>query len=109
MPTQHGSIWAQNLGYRIVNSGIDYVTINFPQPRTITADTAIALLVPDIVGINRAAAFWSECGIFQTSADSQSFDPPLPRIQRSNITWITFRAAVSRCRLRYRWTIYFWN
>lgn len=109
MPTQHGSIWAQNIGYRIVSSGIDYVTINFAAPRTITADTAIALLVPRSVGLSRAAAFWSECGIYQTSADSQAFDPPIPRIQRSGVTWIRFRGAVYDCRIRYRWSIYFWN
>jgi len=109
VPTQNGTIWAQNIGYRIVNSGIDYVTIHFAQPRTITADTALTLLVPDSVGFGRARAFWSECGIYQTSSDPVAIDPPLPRVQRTNITWIRFRGAVSQCRLRYRWSILFWS
>jgi len=67
MSTQHGSIWAHHVDWRWVESGSGsyayFVTIHFAQPRTITADTALTLVSPHIIGAGRAAAFWSECGI----------------------------------------------
>lgn len=110
MPTQTGSIWAQNIGYRIVDSGISTITLRLAN-NNITAETAIALLVPDIVGGNRARAFWVECGISRIVSNgvSEAFDPPLPRIKRSNVTEIRLRGAVVHCRMRYRWVINFWQ
>jgi hypothetical protein len=112
MATQTGSVWAQNIGYRIINSGIDEVTITFAAPRTITADTAIALLTSQCVGSNRARCFWAECGIrrlVRNGVTQGPWDPPVPRIQRTNVTEITFRAATHSCRIRYRWVIHFWQ
>ena len=38
---------------------------------------------------------------------SEDFDPPLPRIKRSNVTEIRFRGAVYDGHMRYRWVINF--
>lgn len=104
MPTMTGSIWAQNIGYRIVNGTyIDTVDLSFNN-RDITGDAAIALFTHGKDNI------WAECGFSRVVSNGQveEFDPPLPRIQRSNVTSIRFRTATYKCSVRSRWVINVW-
>jgi len=55
---------------------------------------------------------WMECGFSRVISNGQleEFDPPLPRIQRTGVTSITFRTAVSAdCMVRARWVINVWE
>jgi len=68
-----GSIWAQNIGYRIVNGTfIDTVDLSFNN-RDITGDAAIALFTHGKDNI------WAECGFSRVVSNGQveEFDPPL--------------------------------
>lgn len=107
MPTMNGSIYAQDVGYRIVEGDfIDSVTMNFSENRHITGDAAIALLT------HPKKAIWVECGFSRVISNGhlEEFDPPLPRILRTNVTSLTFRTAVSSdCKVRSRWVINFWQ
>lgn len=104
MPTMIGSIWAQDIGYRKVKNKIDTVTINVNN-RDITADAALTLLSH---GKN---SIWVECGFSKVTSNgiTEEFDPPLPRILRTGVTSITFRAAAIDCQIRARWAINFWE
>jgi len=103
MPWKTGSIWAQYVGYRINNGGIDTVTLNLAT-LDITADAAIALITHGKKNI------WAECGFSRvvSNGNVETFDPPLPRIERSNVTSITFRTAASNCNIRARWSMMVW-
>jgi hypothetical protein len=104
MPTMAGSIWAQNIGYRICNGNIiDTVDLSFNN-RNITGDAAIILLTHGKKDI------WVECGFSRVVSNGQveEFDPPLPRIKRSNVTSIRFRTATYNCSARSRWVINVW-
>lgn len=105
MPTMTGSIWAQNIGYRIVQgTGIDTVTLGFNN-RDITADAAFTLLT------HGGKSIWAECGFSRVISHGQleEFDPPLPRIMRSGVTSLTFRTATHGCSVRSRWVINVWE
>jgi hypothetical protein len=88
MPTQTGTIWAQFVGYAYVYNAIHTYTLH-PNNRDITAEAAIAL------NSTTANDHWAETGISQIVSNgvNETFDPPLPRIKRSNVTEITFRTA----------------
>lgn len=106
MPTMTGSIWAQNIGFRIVTGPLsDNVTLGFNN-RDITADAALSLLT------HTTSNIWVECGFSRVISNGQleEFDPPLPRLQRNNVTSITFRtSASSNCMVRSRWVINVWE
>lgn len=105
MPTMTGSIWAQNIGYRIVQGTIiDTVTLGFNN-RDITADAALTLLT------HTDDAIWAECGFSRVISNGQleEFDPPLPRILRFNVTSLTFRTATFECGVRSRWVVNVWE
>ena len=106
MSTMTGTIWAQNCGFRIVNGPFsDSVTLGFNN-RDITADAALCLLT------HSTANIWVECGFSRVISNGQleEFDPPLPRLQRSGVTSITFRtSASSNCSVRSRWVINVWQ
>ena len=105
MPTQTGTIWAQWVGYTIADDSIQTYTVE-PNHRDITAEAAIAMMSTG------NGAHYSETGISQIVANgiNEEFDPPLPRIQRSDVTQITFRtAAAGNCIIRGRHVIYYWE
>jgi hypothetical protein len=105
MPTQYGTIWAQWVGYANVLNSVYTYTLH-PNHRDITAEAAIAL---DSTTSND---HWSETGISQIVANgvNETFDPPLPRIQRTNVTQITFRtASTSNTRVYGRHVIHYWT
>jgi hypothetical protein len=106
MPTQTGTIWAQWVGYStVVQNAVHTYTI-FPSNRTITAEAAIAL------HSSVTERFWAETGISEIIANDERevFDPPLPRIQRTNVTSITFRTASTEdTRVYGRHVIYYWT
>ncbi len=105
MPTMFGWIWAQNIGFRHNNNaGIDTVNLGFNN-RDITADSAIALIS------HGRDSIWAECGFSRVVSNgvAENFDPPVPRIKRSNVTSITFRNAASNCQIRSRWVINVWT
>lgn len=105
MPTQHGNIWAQWVGYQYANDGIETYSIH-PNNRKITAEAAISLYT--ITKKNH----WTETGISQIVSNgvNETFDPPLPRIKRDNVTQITFRTASTKhARTFCRHIIYYWN
>ena len=104
MPTQTGTIWAQWVGYSFVQNSVHTYTL-FPLNRDITAEAALALLsTPD-------DPHFAETGISQIVSNgvSESFDPPLPRIQRSNVTQITFRTATIDCTVHGRHVVHYWQ
>lgn len=88
MPTQLGTIWVQWVGYSYVTDSVQTYTIH-PANRNITAETAIA-----IYNTTRND-HRGETGITEIVSNGihEAFHPPLPRIQRSNVTSITFRTA----------------
>ena len=105
MPTQTGTIWAQWVGYTFAFNTIATYSL-FPNNRDITAEGAIAL------NDTTANDHWSETGISQIVSNgvNETFDPPLPRIQRSNVTQITFRtASTSNTAVYGRHVIYYWT
>ncbi|WP_157637969.1 hypothetical protein [Flexithrix dorotheae] len=105
MPTMTGSIWAQNIGFRIVSGEkIDTVTLNFNN-RDITAEAALTLLS------HGKKSIWVECGFSSVTSNGQTeeFDPPLPRLLRTGVTSITFRTATYNCQVRSRWAINVWE
>ena len=105
MATQFGNIWAQWVGDHRVRNTIATHTVH-PNNRTITAEAAIALLE------TTKNDHWSETGISQIVSNgvNETFNPPVPRINRSNVTEITFRtASSSRTRIWARYIIHYWN
>ena len=105
MPTQTGTIWAQWVGYSTVLNSIHTYTLH-PNNRDITAEAAIAL------NATTANDHWSETGISQIVSNgiNETFDPPLPRIKRDNVTMITFRtASTSHTKVYGRHVIHYWN
>ena len=105
MSTMHGSIWAQNIGWRFNNNaGVDTVDFNFNN-RDITAEAAISLITHGKKNI------WAECGFSRVVSNGvvENFDPPVPKLQRSNVTSLRFRDAASNCNIRVRWSILFWT
>jgi len=105
MPTQFGTIWAQWVGYSEVKNTVHSYTIT-PSNREITAEAAISL---DHTTRND---HWSETGISRIVSDrgTENFNPPLPRIQRSGVTSITFRTASSSRTLVYgRHVVHYWE
>lgn len=104
MPTQTGTIWAQFVGYSHVLNAVHTYSI-FPNNRDITAEAAIALHATTV------STHWSETGISQIVSNGvlETFDPPLPRIKRSNVTQITFRtAATGSNRVYGRHIVHYW-
>jgi hypothetical protein len=104
MPTQTGTIWAQWVGFSIALNGIHTYSL-FPNNRNITAEAAIAL------HSTNQKSHWSETGISQIVSNgvNETFDPPLPRIKRSNVTQITFRTASSKgTRVHGRHIVHYW-
>jgi hypothetical protein len=105
MPTQTGTIWAQWVGYSNVLNSVHTYTL-YPNNRDITAEAAIALHTTS------ASTHWSETGISQIVSNgiNETFDPPLPRIKRSNVTQITFRTlSTSNTRIYGRHLIFYWT
>ncbi len=105
MPTQTGTIWAQWVGYSNVLNSIHTYTLH-PNNRDITAEAAIALHT------TTKSTHWSETGISQIVSNgiNETFDPPLPRIKRSNVTQITFRTlSSSNTRIYGRHLIFYWT
>lgn len=105
MPTQLGTIWAQWVGYGAALNDIHTYTL-FPNNRDITAEAAIALLA------TTDNDHWSETGISEIISNdvTETFDPPLPRIQRTNVTKITFFTASSRRTRTYgRHVVNYWT
>ncbi len=109
MPTMTGSIFAQNVGWRKIGSSgaiVDTVNIH-PNNRNITADAA---LVSVYEGVGKG--FWAECGfseVFTIEQGIETFDPPLPRLMRKNVTMLTFKTAAVHCFIHSRWVINFWE
>ncbi len=104
MSTQTGTIWAQYVNYNWVYNTVHTYSVH-PNNRDITAEAAIAL---DTTTKND---HWSETGISQIVSNgvNETFDPPIPRIKRSNVTQITFRsAATSRTKVYGRHVIHYW-
>lgn len=104
MPWKTGSIWAQNVFFRKNFGGIDTVTLNLAN-LDITVDAAIALITH---GKN---SIWAECGVSRivSNGNVETFDPPLPRIERPNVTSITYRSAASGCDIWVRWSMMVWT
>ncbi len=105
MPTQTGTIWAQWVGYTSALNSVQTYSIH-PNNRDITAEAAIALHTTS------ASSHWSETGISQIVANgiNETFDPPLPRIQQTNVTQITFRTAASgNTRVYGRHVVHYWE
>ena len=102
MPTQIGTIWAQWVGYHWVINGVATFTL-LPQNRRITAEAAIAL-------VNPFNNHWSETGISKVVSNgvTETFNPPLPKIMRSNVTHIQFRTAASNSRVHSRYVVHYW-
>lgn len=105
MPTQTGTIWAQFVGYAWTLNSVHTYSV-FPNHRDITAEAAIAL------DSTTANDHWSETGISRIVSQGvlEEFDPPLPRIQRSDVTQITFRtASTGSTRVYGRHVIHYWT
>ena len=104
MPWKTGSIWAQNVFYRKNFGGIDTVTLNLAN-LDITVDAAISLIT------HGRDSIWAECGVSRIVSNNnvETFDPPLPRIERSNVTSITYRSAASNCDIWARWSMMVWT
>lgn len=109
MPTMTGTIWGQNVGFRIVSSGssgnVDEVTLNLSF-RDITADSALSLLT------HGKKRIWAECGFSSINSlqeGIEDFDPGLPRVVRKGVGFLTFRTAVHGCRVYSRWSIHYWQ
>lgn len=105
MPSISGNIWYQWVGYSIVEHDIHTITL-YPGNRDITAEAAIAFQ-RDTGGTD-----WTEAGISGIVSNGvyESFNPPLPRIQRNNVTQIIFRAAsTSGVLARCRYVLNYWG
>jgi len=105
MPTQTGTIWAQWVGFSHVLNAVHTYTLH-PNNRDITAEAALALYS------TTSNDHWAETGISQIVANgvNETFDPPLPRIQRNNVTEITFRtASTDNTRVYGRHVIHYWT
>jgi hypothetical protein len=106
MPTQTGTIWAQWVGYTQATNAIGTYSLH-PNHRDITAEAAIALHTTS------ASSHWSETGISQIVSNgvNETFDPPLPRIKRSDVTQITFRTAATpgNTKIRGRHVVHYWT
>ena len=102
--TRTGKIWAQWLGSLQKTDGVSTVEVR-PNNRHITAEAAIAHHVT-VKRVHGALA-----GIAQIVSNglSETFDPPLPRIQRENVTQITFLIAAHNCYVGARLVINYWE
>ncbi len=104
MPWKTGSIWAQNLWFRINNNGIVTQTLSLAN-LDISVDSAIGLIT------HGKDSIWAEAGVSQIVSNGQveNFDPPLTRIMRNNVTSITYRSATSNCRIWARYSMMVWT
>ena len=105
MPTKTGTIWAQWMSSHWVRNTVQTVSVS-PKNRDITADAAIAMLMAT------RREHWGEAGISQIVSNgiNETFNPPVPRIQRDNVTQITFRvAATDDSRVWARFAIFYWE
>ena len=103
MAVQLGTIWAQEVVYSSVAGGVHTIHMA-PNHRDITTNSAISLIVTG--GTN-----WAETGIVQIVSNgiNETFDPPRPVIQRSNVTEMTFRTASTGNRVYARHVVYYGN
>ena len=105
MPTRFGSIWAQYNGWHWT-SGPDIIMTLRPNNRDITAVSALTTYSTS------KNDHWGETGIWQivSNGTSESFnDKFLPRIQRDNVTEISFRSRVTDCTIFARHKIDYWS
>lgn len=104
MPWKTGSIWAQNLWLRKNTNGLITQTLSLANI-DITVDSAITLITHGKDNI------WAEVGISRivSNGNVETFDPPLPRIARDNVTSITYRSATSNCKIWARFSMMVWT
>lgn len=105
MPTKHGTIWAQYVGFSVVHPGNSHTIQVNPNNRDITTCSAISQ-----ISAGRKSHF-AECGVWRIVSNGllEEFDPPLPRIQRDNVTSITFRTRTSECTVHGQHQINYWE
>ena len=104
MPVQLGTIWAQEVVYsNVVNSVHDIHML--PSRRDITANSALSFI------FSGGHSNFAKTGIVQIVSNgiNETFDPPIPAIQRSNVTEITFRTISTHYRVLARHVVYYWN
>jgi hypothetical protein len=104
MPWKTGSIWAQNLWLRKNSNGIITQTLSLAN-LDITVDASISLITHGKKNI------WAEAGISRivSNGNVETFDPPLPRIVRDNVTSITYRSATYDCVIWARFSMMVWT
>ncbi len=104
MPTRTGTIWAQYVGYSVVNDSAHTIQVN-PNNRDITTSSALAMISAG------RGSHYAECGVWRIVSNGQfeEFDPPLPRIKRDNVTSITFRTRCAECAVRGQHQINYWQ
>jgi len=104
MPWKTGSIWAQNSFFRKNFGGVDTIKLNLAN-LDITVDAAIGLITHGKKNI------WAEAGVSRIVSNGkvETFDPPITRIVRDNVTSITYRSAASNCDIWIRWSMMVWT